>query len=355
MAVDRRTVCVLHREDFSAWRHRYALGEAAGALPYGMEALEDRFEILHPDIALPSLARAIVQSLEYRTDRKVGQVVTSIGSLRGSDACLSIFEDFGLGLLPLARFVRVPPLVLMSCWMSQRLLTFAHRQRTDFSRLVDLATAVTVFSANQIPLMAALLGVRESKLHVVPFGVVTDYFVPGSGEGGDRDNYVAVVGQDVGRDWPTFFRAAARTPRIRFVLAAPSNQMGVYSPPENVEVLGKQPPSRYRALLQGADFVVVVSHPLPYPTGQSVLLEAMSCGRPAVVTRSPAMREYVQNDAVATCEAGDADGLAAMIAALAADKDRRSAMASVARPIVLERFDSRQMWATVGAIIESAI
>lgn len=354
----RPRVCVLERNDFAAWTARHSRGQAAGALPYGLDALEERFRLLHPFIDYPSPLRWALSSVEYRTDREVGQVLASLGALRTSDACLSIFEDFGLTFASLARVLRrLPPLVLMSCWMSQRLLTFAHQQRAGFRRLVQLSEVVTLFSGNQVPLVSSLLGVPKHKLHVVPFGVVTDYFVPaGEGHGGgSTPGYVAVAGQDAGRDWPTFFQAAAANPEVRFRLAAWPKQMAGYDIPPNVEMLGGLPTSEYRALLQGADFVVVASHPLPYPTGQSVLLESLSCGRPVVAARSPAMRDYLDHDAVETYEAGDAGDLAAAVRTLVKDERRRGEMAAVARQVVLDRFDSRRMWAAVAELIDSVL
>jgi glycosyltransferase involved in cell wall biosynthesis len=321
-------------------------------LPYGLEALTDRFELVHPDRSWTGFAGRVVESLEYRTDRKVGQVLASLGVLRSTQACVSIFEDFGLTYAALQRFAPgLPPMLLMTCWMSQRLLTFAHQQRTAFRRLFERAAAVTVFSANQVPIIAGILQVPEDKIHVLDFGVVTDYFTPLPAEREAR-GYIATVGQDAGRDWPTLFRAAADNPRLSFRLAAWPREMKSYAIPPNVEFVGGLAPDAYRSLLQHADLVVVASHPLPYPTGQSVLLESLSCGKAVIASRSAALRTYVDNPAVVTYEAGDAEQLSQAIRRLAPDHEERRAMGRAGRQIVLERFDSRAMWGQVGDLLD---
>ena len=94
---------------------------------------------------------------------------------------------------------------------------------------------------------------------------------------------VLAVGRDRGRDWRTFFDAVRNTDlRVR-VVCRPALLAGL-DVPANVEVVGVVDRASYRELLASAAVVAVITETLPYPTGQSVLLEAMAMGRCCVVT-----------------------------------------------------------------------
>lgn len=345
---------VLERNNFTRWRREFAAGGAPGRLPYGLEALESAYLLKHVNVRLPSRVRSMSNKIDYLTDRRVLPVLASVPSLRRSDACLSIFEDFGLtysGLLRLG--LRLPPLVLMSCWVPQRLLTFAHRDRELLRRLLERAEVTTVFSENQLPLLETRIGVSPKKLHVVDFGVVTDFYKPDA-EWQDED-FVAAVGQDAGRDWPTFCQAAASTPRIRYKLATWPSDLAGLTVPDNVEVVGGLSAVGYRALLRRASAVVVTSHPLPYPTGQSVMLEAMACGKPVIVTKSPAISSYAKRTGAIQYDPGDWLQLSHYVTAIMADDDRRSQLGKDALAIVRRHYDSRVMWDEIRSLIEKVL
>jgi glycosyltransferase involved in cell wall biosynthesis len=347
-------VCVLERRNFTAWASRHAQGLEPGRYPYGLEALEGEFELRHTDTHRGGLLRSTFRPVERWLDREIAHVVFSVPNLQASDVCLSLFEDFGLTYAALRNVVRsLPPLLLVSCWTSQRVLTFAHRQVESYRRLFDRADIVVVFSANQVPILANRLGVPRPKLRVVDYGVSTDFYVPDGDPAGD--GYVAAAGQDVGRDWATLFAAATALPHLPFRVATYPSDLVNQDIPPNVELVGRLPSDDYRRLLQRASVVVVASHPLPYPTGQSVTLEAMACGRPLVATASAAMAEYTAHAGAATCPAGDPEALAREVDLLVKDAERRAAMGRTAREICVQRFDCKRMWAEVGGLIRELL
>ncbi|WP_416375659.1 glycosyltransferase [Neomicrococcus lactis] len=70
----------------------------------------------------------------------------------------------------------------------------------------------------------------------------------------------------------------------------------ISSPPPNVRIHAPVTIDAHRSNLRRAELVVVPTHELQYPTGQSVLLESMACGTATAVTDTPAMREYIRDD-----------------------------------------------------------
>ncbi len=145
------------------------------------------------------------------------------------------------------RFRSLPQQVVITCWMAQYLLLYSARRFRSLRSMVSNAKAVTVFSENQIPIITERLGVPAERCTVVDFGVDTDFFHPN----GEAQGYVAVVGADYGRDWPTLLAAATRTPTVRYKILTWPNRLANLDVPANVEVANADHLG-YRDLLQRA-------------------------------------------------------------------------------------------------------
>lgn len=346
-------VTVLDRHNFSSTSAAWQRGEAASRLPYGLEALGEHYELHHSDYDFPRPMRPFLNSLQYRTDREVSGVLSALPGLRASTACVSIFEDFGLTYQLLRRLVPgLPPHVLMTCWISQRALSFANKRNADYARLLARAEVVTVFSENQVPLLTQRLHVPEGRITPIDFGVATGYFTPVDESG---PPYVAVVGQDAGRDWSTLFRAVALAPEIEFRIAIWPSDLPAGGLPPNAHVVGGLPVARYRRLVQESRCVALSTYPLPYPTGQSVMLESMACGRPVVMTDSVALRQYAHWGGTVTVPPGDPAALAQAVRRLMSDPSSRREIGQRGREAVTTRYDSRRMWNKVHELIEAHV
>jgi glycosyltransferase involved in cell wall biosynthesis len=91
-----------------------------------------------------------------------------------------------------------------------------------------------------------------------------------------------------------------------------------------------------------------------YPSGQTVVLEAMAMGKPVVVTDSPAMRDYVAPDVQGLLvPPADPPALAGAIDALLADGERRRRLGRAGREAVESTFNQEAMWAKIAAGLHS--
>jgi glycosyltransferase involved in cell wall biosynthesis len=89
-------------------------------------------------------------------------------------------------------------------------------------------------------------------------------------------------------------------------------------------------------------------------SGVSVLLEAMACARPVVITDSPGLGEYVRDGETAVVvRAGDADALAHGVGGLLAEPDRARALGEAGRAAVAERFTSSKQAQRLFGILAS--
>jgi glycosyltransferase involved in cell wall biosynthesis len=74
-----------------------------------------------------------------------------------------------------------------------------------------------------------------------------------------------------------------------------------------------------------------------------VLLEAMACGRPVVMTASPGLSEYIRHDETGLIvPPGDVEALARAVEALLAEPERATEMGAAARTTVARYSTSTQ-------------
>lgn len=275
------------------------------------------------------------------------QTVLMAPTIRRCDATIAMFESEANFLAALRRGVprsRQSPLLVISCWLAHVLTRSSPRRRAGYRwayRSVDL---LYYFSTNQGEMLRDILRLPDERLRFLPFGVDTETFCPI----GQRDEgYLLAVGRDKGRDWPTFFDAVKGLDMVVKVLCRPSQIAGL-TVPGNVEILGHVDRERYRQLLGGATVVAVVTRPVEYPSGQSVLLEAMAMGKTVVATATPSLSEYLDDgsDCLAV-PPGDADAVRERIEEAAGDEGLRARIGSAARRTVETAYSSDAMWDVV--------
>ncbi len=354
---------ILEGHSFSAWSDEYARGERPSRLPYGLEQLSSpSVEVLHSDLThsegrVANMLRKADPRLAYglRYRGALGQVITSLPLVLRSDACVSIFEHHAnvYRRLQTIGSQRLPPLVLISCYLAQWLRSSDTSLRATAQLVARAASAITVFSSNQVDIVVEEAGVPPERIDVIPYGIDTEFYRPAPTGPADPP-YVVAAGRDEGRDWSTFLAAARNTPGIPYRLAtAPWMLEGLELPP-NVEFVGEVDHLGYRELLRQAEFAVVPTYEFAYPTGQSVLLEALACGRPVVVTHTAAMADYL-NPAVLATPPGDANQLAGAIAGLWDDRDGRVSMSRLARDTAREHYSTAVLWqAALPSILRGA-
>ena len=188
---------------------------------------------------------------------------------------------------------------------------------------------------------------------MIPYGIDTAFYSPSTSVSPPPPSYVLAVGKDDGRDWSTFLDAAGRTPEIPYRFATAPSMVHGKDIPENVDFLGEVDHPTYRELLRESELVVLPTHDFAYPTGQSVYLEAMACGRPAVVTNTPAIRDYL-TPATRTCALADPADLARQVSESWRDRLGRGRLETEVRRIAQQRFSTENLWAAALPAITGA-
>jgi glycosyltransferase involved in cell wall biosynthesis len=176
------------------------------------------------------------------------------------------------------------------------------------------------------------------RVHVVPFGVDAGFWAPG--EIASRREVLA-IGNDGHRDWTTLVAAAPYIPApVRILTRHPRPD---HLPPNvsweradwYTQILSDED---VRDLYRQAAVVVVPTKDVPQPSGQSVTLQAMACGKPVVLSKTrglfaPAMLRDGEN--VVLTPPGDPAELAGSIRGVLDDPTRAARIGRAGREAVL--------------------
>ncbi|MEM7122389.1 MAG: glycosyltransferase family 4 protein [Pseudomonadota bacterium] len=189
-------------------------------------------------------------------------------------------------------------------------------------------------------------GLEQEKTSIYPFGIDADFWSPGDGDATPEPNVLS-VGSDPSRDFATLAAAPIDAPvRIitRLKVDVPAGRdvevtSGHYfeSPLDDVGL---------RDLYRKATVVVVTLKDVFQPTGYSVCLQAMACGRPVVLSDikglwAPGL--YKDGEHCLLVPPGDPRAMAASVNRLLGDTGLRERLGKAARQVTLDHFPLSRM------------
>lgn len=290
------------------------------------------------------------KSSAVRLPRLHGPMVHTLASLWRiwrADATLAMFESEGHVLAALRAWIpplQRKPLVIVACWLAQDLLSITSKRRERLRRLYTQVTRVVVLSRNQRQILQDYLGLREDQVTVVHFGIDIGQANKLLDSVSDNGIWLS-VGRDFGRDWQTLVEALALSDLPCNVLARPG-ALPAELPP-NIHALPAMPESQYWQRLAACRGLVLAVHELAYPSGQTVLLQAMALGKPCVITATQALADYLPADSVLTVPAGKARALSEAVLKLDADPELRRQLGHAAKTFVRQHCSEARMWAEI--------
>ncbi len=202
--------------------------------------------------------------------RKLADAGCLVATTNGMGMALAIARAFGR--------LRGPVLLLAMGLLPHKprlLQTMIYRGLARHIRIACISRGEAEFLSKMFPGL---------DIHYIPFGVDHRFWLP-SDDSGARE-YALAIGNDLARDWNTLVAAwHPNFPTLKIVTNLPIPEHG-----RNIEVIRGDwrtqglSDEEIRELYRGALFVIVPLHNTIQPAGQSACLQAMSCGRPVILS-----------------------------------------------------------------------
>jgi glycosyltransferase involved in cell wall biosynthesis len=182
----------------------------------------------------------------------------------------------------------------------------------------------------------------KDRCRFLPFGVDVDFWTPAAAP---PEDYFLFVGNDRRRDVDMLVRIARLMPDQRFV--ALTSLLDGCDVPRNLEVLASDWKSQIlsdaevRGYYRKAAAVVLPIKETWQPSGQSVALQAMACGRPVVISEFSgfwdpgAFRDGVE---MLIASPNSAEAFVSALSRLRTQPDLAAEIGALARRCVLERY-----------------
>jgi glycosyltransferase involved in cell wall biosynthesis len=357
-----RVIVSIHSSrNLGTWQREALSGLQASLAPHGLEHLAwlgfSLAQAAEPDWIRREPARKL-RPIEARARLSVTRTLSSARVTHRAALALALLEPQAYAYSLLARFGVRPwsstPLAALTCWLADDVRVADPATRSWLRQCTKGTDLFIYWSTNQREILAEQLGIPERRLFFVPFGIEMNYFQPR--EPGVEASYVLAAGLDRGRDYGTFLTAVAGLD-FPVKLVCPSALVAGLTIPPNVELLGTVDKRRYRDLVQRAAVVVVPVDPeVAYPTGQTVLLNAMSCEVPTVVTGTPALSDYTRHGQNTwTVPGNDPEALREGVALVLRDTNLAREIAAGGRRDVESTFNTATMWEKIAPRLRALV
>lgn len=211
-------------------------------------------------------------------------------------------------------------------------------------RLLLRKHGVMLFGDGEYFAVREFMGSR-GRITVNQCGTDVDFWTPNS----DEEGYVLSVGNDSRRDFELLVRAASG---IDAAVKIVTRRVIETALPDNVEILQGDVREEFitdialRELYRKAACIVIPLMESWQPSGQSVCLQAMACGKPVIITKTKGIWSeslLIHNKNIVFVQSNDEKALREAIKNLLGDQQRRLRLGRAGREIVQGEW-SMQKW-----------
>ncbi|MBN2301290.1 MAG: glycosyltransferase family 4 protein [Lentisphaerae bacterium] len=166
-----------------------------------------------------------------------------------------------------------------------------HRQAQNLYRQIVVNTeGLICLGQGEYQHARRLFPSQQRKIHFLPFAIDTNFWRPDKNREQASPLYIVFMGKDYQRDFDLVAAIAAALPQYHFKFITRS--IRPEDVPPNAELLAGDwkeavySDAEIRAILQRCALVILPLKESAKPSGQSVALQAMACGKPVLITRT---------------------------------------------------------------------
>jgi glycosyltransferase involved in cell wall biosynthesis len=336
--------------DPSGWQERHAAGLVPDRFPYGLDRLENHGLELEPK-SPPGRLLGTLDGVSRRATGGFEFVHVARPAPRSCDVSLCWDERTGVPSALRSRLPGSPPTVTGVIWATES-GSINRRGRFLVRSALRRAAAIWAMSPAQLVVLERDFSIASQQLHFIHMGIDTDFWRVERAE--TEPELVVGAGNDRHRDHRLLVNAMQSLSRTRPAMRL---ELVTHHPVDVPPELGTRHPHfahpEMRELYGRAAVVALALKPNLHLSGLSVLLEAMACDRPVVVTSSPGLSEYVRHGETAlVVPPGDPDALARAVGELFDDPERARAIGAAAGAFV-RRYSTETQAMMLSDIIHS--
>lgn len=274
--------------------------------------------------------------------------------VKGASVIVAVSERMGVQLLMMRMIGLVPrtPAIFMTMGLPEILESVRSKwMLKKFMTELACFDMVVCVSEKEQNILKEVYGAGENVVFV-PAGVDEDYYAPV-----DRSPDVDVlsIGADRNRDFPILMNVARMNPEISFrIITTPFHADQLGSVPENMELILSVPMSEIRDQISRARVIAVPSRPNSYSGATTIMLQAMSIGKPVIATRTGANESgypFRSGDNCVLIEPGDTDRLSDHLHELVSNDGKALDMGRCARETVEEELSIESFHAKLAEMI----
>ena len=253
-------------------------------------------------------AKICSQPEQWALARKLAKVLTA------NDTVFCVGEDVGIPLALLCKGKPNRPKIVVKVMAPERFRLRTLLSGFKLDRAIDLFMTNTQIKADTIQ---NILGIGPERVYVLSEQTDARFFTPAAAEPRTR-SLIASAGREQ-RDYKTLATATQDLELDIEVCALSPNaskgtQVAFPDPIPTNMIFHPYDWPDFRQMYRNADLVVVSLLDNHYSAGLTVLMEAMACCRPVIITRTPGLAEVlIDKGIVAGVAPGDAAGMRQVI------------------------------------------
>jgi glycosyltransferase involved in cell wall biosynthesis len=228
-------------------------------------------------------------------------------------------------LLKLLPRERRPKLIAQTVWLVDRWNRTSFLKRSLYSWLISDADVLTFLSPENLRVARQLFPQVRSQL--VRFGISIDQRKFPQPRSFRHQLQLISIGNDEHRDWKLLINVIASRKQWTLRIASTKIDRGLLVNASNIEIVRLRSNDELMALYDWADVLVLAIKPNLHASGITVIQEAALRGVPVICTDTGGLQAYFTDSELQFVRPQDDVALQRAIDTLAADRDKRLAMA----------------------------